>query len=202
MRGDLLFWKHDWFSVVEGQKAALRKHVDGLRSDFFESGPLDELADQLATKFSLVPPVIEPDKIEVSQREVDIDVSGDSYRDISRSGPHYVKGTAITVNIPFTGDKGMFLVRPSTFSTHVPHGNVRDGFIQFTISGTKLTTEKVKSDIDSTVKSISEFLKNQALSVGNFPQEIRQIAYQALEQRKLKLDADKDLTSNLGYKVK
>jgi hypothetical protein len=203
MRGDgILFWEYDWHAVTQNQLKQLQKTAGSLSADAFEQNSLDVLAGELAAQFSLEPPKIEPENIEIRQRGIEIDVSGDRSRAFSRSGPHYVKGTAIDVKLPFTGDEQMFGIRPSTYNFDPPKGWVRDGYIEFTVSGTGLTAERVKAEIDSRVKSISEFLEFQSKSIGTFPQELRRVAYQALEQRQAKLKADEDLISGLGYKTR
>ena len=202
MRDEILFWKRDWFAVVEGQKAGLRKRAQDLPADFFEDSSLDGIADQLVDEFSLNIPTIAPDEIEVSQCEIELEVSGRDDRLFSSPGPQHVKGTAIDVHLPFTGDKDMFFVKPSTFTGFPPRGRVQDGSITFTIRGTNLTRETVAGEIDGVVKSISEFLAFQEKSLGKFPQEIREVAYQAVERREKKLASDKDLVSGLGFKVR
>lgn len=199
---DLLFWEYDWHRIIENQKLQLTKRIDDLSAEELSEGTLDELADRFATKFEIVPPTIFPDKLEVTQRETDIDVSGDPYHFSSRQGPHYVKGTAIDARLPFDGDKEMFRVKPSTYNMNPPRGRIGNGYIEFTVQGTNLTKEKVRTEIDGRVKAISEYLEFQANGIGDLAAELRRIAYQGLERRKQKLDSDNDLISGLGYKVR
>lgn len=65
----------------------------------------------------------------LTQREVQIDVSGDPRRAFfpGRSGPFYVKGEHWTLHVPLRGDSRLFGFRPSThLLTRFP-GSVRDG---------------------------------------------------------------------------
>ena len=199
---DHLFWEYDWHSVVESQKQQLRKKIDNLSAEDLSKGTLDEFAESLAGQFEIEPPTIFPNKLEVSQREVEIDFSGDPDRYFSRSGPHNVKGTAIDVRLPFEGDKEMFRVKPTTYNFSPPRGRISQGYIEFTVEGVNLTKEQVQTEIDGRVNSISEFLEFQTNSIGNLPTELRQIAYQSLEQRQHKLQADSDLISDLGYQIR
>lgn len=203
MRDDkLLFYKHEWFSVVENQKAQVRKHAGNLTAAAFEKSSVDELAQQLAEKFSLEPPAIFPEQIEVRQREVEIEYGGHHDPYSYRSGARSVRGTAIDVYLPYSGDGAMFDVKPSTFNLNPPRGEVENGAVRFTILGTDLSPENVKAEIDGFVKSVNEYLGYQAGSIGNFTKEIHRIAYEAVEQRKAKLDGDKNLVSQLGYKTR
>lgn len=201
MRDEALFWKYDWFAVVETQKAAARKDAENMSKADFARLSLEELRVGLCEKYSLEVPALDLDTITVNQRETEIDVSHNRMRYFSAGGPHYVKGTAIDVRVPFVGDPGMFNIKPTTWTTSLPRGRIEGNSIRFTISGTDLSPEKVKSEIDHRVSNIQQWLVFQEKSVGNFPNELAQIAKQALEARKKKLDADSSLISGLGYRV-
>ncbi|MDB5659368.1 MAG: hypothetical protein JWS10_1983 [Cypionkella sp.] len=201
MNDDILFWKHEWMSIVEAQKAALRKDVDRLTKSDFEQTGEEELANQLCTKYSLEVPKLGVDDISVKQREINIDVSRDRMRYSSSGGPHYLKGTAIDVRVPFQGDRGMFEIKPNTWTTSIPRGRLEGNSVLFTISGIDLSPAQVKSDIDRQIADLQLWLGFQEQSVGSFPVELAQVAKQALIVRKKKLSADADLISGLGYKM-
>lgn len=201
MRDDVLFWKYDWFNVVEAQKDAARKDAGHLPKSAFDERDVTEIATELCEKYSLVPPTIDPDNISVKQREIDLDVSRDRMRSFGDGRPHYVKGTAIDVRLPFTGDPGMFNVKPNTWTTSIPRGSIEGNSVIFTISGTELSAEKVKANIESTVAEIQKWLDFQSDSARGFPEQLAQVVNQALEARKSKLGADSDLISGLGFKV-
>lgn len=96
----------------------------------------------------------------------------------------------------------MFNVKPSTFNYSPPQAKISRDCLEFTISGVGLTPEKVKAEIDDRLNGISEYLQYQTKNLGDFPEQIHRIVYQALQQRQMKLKADSDLISGLGYKTK
>ena len=199
MRDEALFWKYDWFAVVEAQKAAARKDAGNMSKGDLARQSLEELLAGLCEKYSLEVPALDLHNITVKQRETEIDVSHDRMRYFSTGGPHYVKGVAIDVRVPFVGDPGMFNIKPTTWTTSLPRGRIEGNSVRFTISGTDLSPEKVKSEIDHRISEIQQWLGFQEKSVGNFQSELAQITKQALEARKRKLDADSDLIAGLGY---
>ena len=201
MRDEALFWKYDWFAVVEAQKAAARKDAENMSKADFARQSLEELRVGLCEKYSLEVPALDVDNITVSQRETKIDVSHDRMRSFATRGPHYVKGTAIDVRVPFVGDPGMFNIKPTTWTTSLPRGRIEGNSVRFTISGTDLTPDKVKSEIDHRISEIQQWLGFQEKSVGNFPNELAQVSTQALEARKKKLDGDAELIAGLGYRT-
>lgn len=199
---DVLFWEGDWFSVVEAQKQQMQRKIQNMSAADLAKKSIDERAGEIAAEFMLVPPTIFPDQIEVSQREADVNVSRYRDRNFGGEGSHYVKGTAIDVRLPFEGDRNMFRVRPTTYHHNPPRANAGANHIEFTIEGVNLTSDQAKARIDETVKAISEFLEFQKGSVGNLADQLRQLATQALQARKQKLDADRSLVAGLGYKVR
>jgi len=201
MHDDVLFWNYEWFDVAEAQKRAAQKDVDELRPEDFEGQSIDEITEIICEKYSLVPPQLDTTNTTVKPREVQIDVSHDRMRHFRDGGPHYVKGTAIDVRVPFNGDAGMFNVKPNTWTTSIPRGRVEGNSIVFTISGTDLTQEKVKASIDRETSEIQKWLGFQEKSVDGFSQQLELVVRQAIEVRKTKLSADADLISGLGYRI-
>ncbi|HEY9021346.1 MAG TPA: hypothetical protein VIN17_11880 [Paracoccaceae bacterium] len=201
MRDDVLFWQYDWTAVVEGQKRAARDAANKLTSKAFSEKSSEELAGELCEKYSLEVPSLNTENITVKQREVEIDVSNDRSRYFSSGGPHFVKGLAIDVRVPFTGDAELFKVKPNTWTSSIPRGRVEGNSVVFTISGTNLEEEKVKAEIDRQISELQTWLGFQEKSKGNFTAELSQIARQAVEARKTKIEGDADLISKLGYKT-
>ncbi|MCE8006836.1 hypothetical protein [Aestuariivita sp.] len=201
MRDEVLFWKYEWSAVVHAQQEAARKDADRLADSDFEGRDVDEIIAELCEKYSLEPPVLDPENITVKQREIEIDVSHNRRRSWGDDPPHYIKGTAIDVRLPFTGDAGMFNIKPNTWTTSIPRGRVEGNSIVFSVSGTDLSPEKVKSKISGTVSEIQKWLDFQSDSARGFPEALARVVKQAVEARQSKLVADNDLVSNLGFRV-
>jgi len=201
-RDDYLFAKHDWFAVVQHQKGMAAQKAAKMTSADFASHSVDELATMIASELSLEPPTIFPADIDVKQREVDVEVDRTQGYYLGGGEPRRVRGTAIDVRLPFTGDAGMFAIQPTTTNYSQPRAAVRGAFLGFTITGVGLTADQVRARIDETVKSITQYLEWQSQSVGNYPAEIKQVAFDALTQRKSKIDADNALANNLGFKTR
>lgn len=192
---DLLFFSVEWHRAVEGQKQGAKKRAEGLTWEQFQKSSEDDLVAQIVEAFSLVPPTVTPENIEVSQREVDLQVDG--WR-----GPVSRKGTAIDVRLPFTGDEGMFKLRPSSFDSNPPRGRVRGAYLVFTVQGIELSADQVRADIDRWVSAVQKYLGYQHESVKGFAEELRRVTESAVAERKKKLEADKGLISGLGFKVR
>ncbi|MEP1696429.1 MAG: hypothetical protein ABJJ69_07820 [Paracoccaceae bacterium] len=201
MRDEVLFWKYEWSAVVQAQQEAARKDADRLVDSDFKRRDTEEIIAELCEKYSLEPPLLDPDNITVKQREIEIDVSHNRRRSWGDDRPQYIKGTAIDVRLPFTGDADMFNVKPNTWTTSIPRGRVEGNSIVFSVRGTDLSPEKVKSEISASVSEIQKWLGFQSDSARGFPEALARVVEQAVEARQSKLVADNDLVSNLGFKV-
>lgn len=199
---ELLFFKYDWHLVVESQKKKMVKHIENMQEADFTDASIDSLAYEIADQYSITIPILKKEDIEVSQREVDIDLAdlGDPYS--FHSEKRRVKGTAVDVKLPFEGEKEMFFVEPSTYDLNPPRGSVSNHNLNITISGTQLTQEKIKSEIDNFLSAVDRYLAFQAQSIGDLPKTLRSLAHQTLKVRRDKIYSDKNLLSGLGYKVK
>src|SRR5688500_1741262 len=94
---DRLFSDYDLHEEMEGRKQNLLREIDQLRADYILNANLEELCRHFENKYRYDVPVLDTTKINIDQREVDIDVSQDFRRAIfDRSKPFYLKGSAIT----------------------------------------------------------------------------------------------------------
>jgi hypothetical protein len=198
-REERLFNRVDWHRQIEAQRQGLSVAVQKLTKAQFSAKSIDELADELAQQCRLDIPVLNEADITVSQREVDVQLGGrdDMWGDRSH---RTVKGVAITVRVPFTGDPDMFGVQPSTYS-NPPLGEVRRGEVVFEIRGTDFAREPPKPRIDQNIENIKKYLQWQRDGLGDFNETIKTRAVAEIQQRKAKLEKDDDVLSGLGYKV-
>lgn len=200
---DLLFCKIDWFSVVEGQKQNFLAEISSVGGDRLLNTSTDDLVAYFSEKFSIGVPTLNLDGIVADQQETEIDVRHDHGRLIfDRSKPCYVAGTAIEVEIPFSGDREVFFVQPTTHTLNPPRGEIRQNKLVLRIQGTNLEPERVKQVIESTIAEIETHLERLRQSATEFNRSLPDMARSRIEERKKKLLADRNLVSGLGFALK
>src|SRR5438046_168142 len=119
----------DITDVVEHVRGALKRELDALDSARILAVPIDDLVAQLVDEFKLNVPVLRREAIQqLPSEEIDIDVSHDPRRIFMSPGPHYVKGTAVHIAVPFDGDPALFKYPSSSFGVPV-EGEVVDNTI-------------------------------------------------------------------------
>lgn len=200
---NLLFSKYGWFDVAEHQKAKLKEQVAQMDGNRLLNTSVEDLCAYLVAEFSVNVPTLNRDEIVADQRETKIDVRHDPRRWIEdTSRPVYVPGTEIEITVPYDGDETVFRVQPTTFSLNPPRGHVKRGRLHIIISGTDLTADRVRSEIDNTLDQIEECLQTLRGNAGTLASELPSIARQAVESRRQKLLANQSLVSSLGFKIK
>mgnify|MGYP000412751202 CR=1 FL=1 len=200
---DLLFNRADWFSVADAQKKRLKDDISTKNGDELLNTSTEDLAKYYAKAFAIDVPKLDSDNITVDQRETQIDVSYDQSRFISdRSKPYYITGTAVDVEVPFSGDSEVFYVQPSSYTLNPPRGSVARGDLRFTIEGTDLTAQKVQDEIKSRIKSVEQYLDWLCQTATTFNASLYEQAKSLIEVRKQKLLSDKNLVAGLGFKMR
>jgi hypothetical protein len=149
---DYLFAQGDAHAVQQHQLHHFNAEIAQIDSNRLLNTNLDALVDYFVEKYRVEVPELDESGMQADQHEAQRDVSDDPYRlanIMGRTGPLYVTGTEVTVEIPFSGDavpdctithffRGTSIVK-SGVSTLRACGFLRGinpGFISDTLSGT------------------------------------------------------------------
>src|SRR6266702_8460423 len=126
-RDDYLFAHQDSHSLQEHQRHHFQQDVAQFDGNRLLNSNIDDLVSYFVEKYKIEVPELDEASMQADQHEARRDVSGDPNRMayIMRSGPTYAVGTEVIVEIPFTGDAGMFKIQPSTYNSNPPQGEVR-----------------------------------------------------------------------------
>ncbi|WP_376871352.1 hypothetical protein [Albirhodobacter sp. R86504] len=202
-REELLFNKGDWFRVSAAQKQRMDQDIATKNGDQLLNTSTEDLAKYYSEEFAIDVPMLDMDNVTVGQREAKIDVSHDRFRYFSdNSGPHYITGTAVDVEVTFSGDEGVFNVQPTTHTMNPPRAYISNGVLHFSIQGTDLTAQKVQGEIGSRLDSIEQYLGWLRQTATPFNASLLDQARSQIEARKKKLLADRNLVAGLGFKMR
>jgi hypothetical protein len=200
MSGDLLFFKHDIFSVMDGQRQKTSGLVLRINGNALLNTPTEDIVEEILPQIRLDIPVLHRDQAHLDQHEAQVPVR--DFFSHGRNGDRSVQGTVIELFVPFTGDKNFFAIRPSTFDNGPPRAIVENDHLTVQIAGHNLTQAAVKQDLDRTLDAIERYLDWQRASVNEFNGSLPGLIRRAVEQRKAKLMADQNLVAGLGYNLK
>ena len=74
-----------------------------------------------------------------------------------RSRPFYLKGTQVTVRIPFTGNRELYYCRPSTFNYNPPSGRVGDAHLELSFEQLEADVEQLKAEYERVLHSVNQY---------------------------------------------
>ena len=198
-RPPLLFNSVGIFDVIEHGKAQLKELVRKLRREEIES---EGLAERLIAPLLLDIPVLDEAAKYAETREIDVDVSGDPMRMIfDRSEPFYVKGTEITVVIPFKGDPNVFQMQPTSFTTNPPFGYVQGHELRLVFRITNPGVN-INTEVDRTTNQIKQYLEWLRPSVDQMKRDLMQVAVPLITQRKQQASAHAQMVGGLGMPIR
>jgi len=202
MSNNLLFSKADWFSIESARKEQMATAISGFDPERLLNSSMEDIATYFEGEYELNVPELMADEAVADQKEKDIDVSRDPDRYWGPGGPQSVTGTEIFVIIPFTGDPGLFHVRPSTFTMNPPRAEIKGTSLIIRVADINPDPKRVKAEIDNRIQSIQGCLANLRKNVEGFNAGVRADALRQLTSRKEKLLRDRNLVSELGFKLK
>jgi hypothetical protein len=200
---ELLFCKARLHGVMDHQLARSGQEIAGYNADQLLNTPTDDLVSFFVDKYQLEVPTLHKDRAYVDQREGKVTVHDYFSRDYDGGhGTREVTGTHVELTVPFSGDKEMFFVQPTTYDTAPPRAIVSANTIIIRVSGRQMMPDHVKRELDSTLGDIERYLNWQRDTANGFNQQLATSVRQAVEARKAKLLADRNLVGALGFPMR
>jgi len=209
-RDNLLFHKGDLSGTLRNQVAQIPIIVDAIPKDQFLSSSEEDIFENIITQVEIGPLVIYEDRMEMESRETKSDVSGSKERVFfGDKGPIYLDAVEVTISIPFTGDPGLWDLRPDHWTSVFPHAKIhqpgKDGIGFLTIVFTQLKDEssnKIKSRFDEELERIRIYLKSQKGQIDSFNASAPDHIRGAIKARKKRLKTYDGIVEMLGIPLK
>jgi len=198
-RPPLLFNSVGIFDVIEHGKAQVKELVRQRPREEIES---EGVAERLIAPLLLDIPVLDETAKYAETREIDVDVSGDPMRMIfDRSQPFYIKGTEVTIVIPFKGDPNVFQIQPTSFTLSPPFGHIKNHELRlvFTITNPGVN---INAQVDRTIAEVKHYLDWLRPSVEQMKRDLMQVALPLIAQRKQQATAHAEIVGGLGIPIR
>ncbi|MEA4826685.1 MAG: hypothetical protein VB130_08650 [Clostridium sp.] len=202
---DYLFYnKGDLSTAIEHQRLKIKKEIESQQSDYILNVNEEDYINYIYNKYIINEIKLNDELMNIiEQREKDIDISHECDRAIfDRSRHYYVKGLSITIGIPISGDKELFYLRPSTFSSVTPRGMIQNNELLLTYEGTNLTDKQIKDALNKDVNLIKEYISWVNEDIKPFNDGLKEFILNLLSIRKSKLLKDLNLISSLGIPLR
>jgi hypothetical protein len=190
------FSRTNMFSVLQMQRESADKAINGFNPDVFLNTPTDDLVKKIADTYKLDIPVLLRDDAHMDEpREITV-----STQDYGRT--IHQQGTILVLHVPFTGDAEMFWVQPTSYDSAPPSGKLNGQEMILKMRGTNLSSHAVEKHFNSVLDDFERYLNWQRPNAVNFVTELKERARQAIEHRKARLLADRNMVASLPFKIK
>jgi TIR domain len=187
---------------MESQKLRFKEAFRLIPDAELERDP-EGVSARLVNEFSIDVPVLDLEHKHAVPKQVQVDVSQDRRRMFyDRSQPHYVSGTEVQVVIPFRGDKGVFGVRPTSFSTTFPFADVHEREIVLSYTLTEVDAGfDLDASVGRTIQQIQQNLDNLKPSAQQLKEDLQRTAASLIEQRRKSWGLHKQILAGLKMPV-
>ncbi len=191
-----LFSDGDLDNVLRQLQLKIREKVDSIPQNQFLSTPDETLVQHVVAELHIEPLTFYEDRKVMDQHETKVDVSGDWDRAISpKRGPFNVPGIEITISIPYTGEQGLWKLRPNPSRSTFPSASITTpggdgvGYVNLTVSqASDRGPERLKQHVDSTLDDIRFYLENQRRQIEQWNQALEGQVRAAMQTRRTRLE--------------
>jgi hypothetical protein len=187
---ELLFSNGELRLALEHQTARLRDAVEAVPEEHVLQADVDEWAAALAEEFRVDAPELQVDQMYREPAEdVKVDVSHDPGRYFSPyTTDRRIAGYRVVVRIPFTGDKGVFELRPNQFTFNPPRARVDTGELALTLEYPHDKPPDIDAHVNGVVGTMQQWLGWARGEIDSFNQTLGQAARSAIAGRRARIE--------------
>jgi hypothetical protein len=192
-----LFYKGDLAESLRQNAQRIQQKVDSIPQDQFFLASDETLVQHIVPEFQIVPLTLYEDRMVMDERETRVDVSRDRDRNLfGDPGPIYVSGIEVTISIPYTGDQGLWKLRPNRWRTTFPRASVtspagRDGvgYVKIVASlPSDADPERLKVLVDNTLSDLRFYIDSQKRQIEQENQSLERRVREAIQARRTRLE--------------
>lgn len=188
------------FDVMSAINSEVSNKISNLTASAFENKSLEEIADKIFEEHKLITPVLDESKqFQREPKDVPIDIPTQS----RFGGYATVNGTKFQIIVPFTGDRVLFNITPTTFSLNNPYASVVQNELHFTY---EIPVGRDKSEVYDeyrrNVENIKSWLRNTDNDVNSFNTKLKSDILIVVTNRKKKIDDDKNAANSSGIPIR
>lgn len=116
--------------------------------------------------------------------------------------PIYIAADQVRIHVPYTGDRELLQLRPSTYSLNPPRASTSATEIVHTVTAPGLTTEQVTGSFAHFQAAMTQHVEATNRDVRRHNQQLEQAFKDAVASRRQRLLAQRSLAGSLPFKVR
>jgi hypothetical protein len=200
----LLFNSGDLRLSLEADGQALVREVEQAPEEHLLKVDEDEWVRALVERYTVQAPVLLADQAWMDPlTEVKVDVSWDIRTRFIRdpSTPTYVSGYRTVAHIPFTGERNVFLLQPSTHTYRGIHAHVAESELRLRIEYPHDRPADIKGQTQELVERVEQYLGWARGDIEQFNGKLEATARQAISSRRERLQRNYEHVAATGLPI-
>lgn len=200
---ELLFVRNHLSEFLDTRLREAKAAVDQVARPDFERREGPAIVEHILSQFDVRPIDMKEDEKTLEEDEVDIDASRFFEDYMFHRGGRLIRGTRLTVTIPFVGSPELFHLRPSTFDLNPPRAIVDTGELKVVVEGPPSKGHAYyRQRIEQTLTAVDRYLSDQKPEIEEFRKKLRRTVAAAVQARRERLGASSKIASSLGIPLK
>ena len=195
---NVLFSRAGLTETLRSRRAAALDRVETWDGDELLRIPATEIAETVAGDYALQCPQLLRDQTE----QVEVGESVQMGQGMFTGTAIVHKQTRLVIAVPFSGDALVFELTPPQFQTSMPYGTVVEDEVHLVWEGIGGQGEDVKLHFDNQIDTIEKWLSWSRPAIEAFTTELTPAIVGRVMQRRIKLQADRDLGVSIGYPLR
>lgn len=194
MRGissNQLFSDSDLSSALDAHLNSVKDSVHSIPREQFLATSVDTLVEHLSTSLVIELLVLHEEQMQMDHAETQVDVTGRFDYDIGSGGRVQTSGHRLTFYIPFSGDAGLWRLRPNMWFSVMPRGEVdsRRAMLTLTFTNTSNTEpERYKQELESCLNGVRQFIAAQKQLLDEYHSRIPRQVRSTIEHRRAEVE--------------
>jgi len=189
---------------------SISQKVNEIPKDQFMVSSDEDVIEHLYSRMAVDPLLLHLDHRELTQEEIQIDVSNMSGRNpFNDPGPLYFPGSRQIVSIPFSGDLALWKLRPNLGSSVIPHAGIRLGSgaepnqVEIVVdSPIDTSVENIKQEVERQISLIIEYINSQKSEIKEFNEKLKGEIRNSINSRRQRLQGQEGIANALNIPLK
>jgi hypothetical protein len=190
-RRNYLFRDGDLAATLDSQLRSVKELVERVPRDQLLATSVDTLVEHIQAQLAVDPLQIHEDQLQMEDGETKIDVTGRFDYGAWGDGPVMTAGHRLRFYLPFSGDPQLWQLRPSSYTSMPPHGDVDHSrrILIIELTNTSNTpSEWYQNEFKRVIDAIRQYVGWQHSMVTRYNDAIAPAAREAVERRKAEIE--------------
>lgn len=207
---ELLFAEQELSDVLRSIDRQIVEKINTIPEEQFIISSEEDILQNVLPQFYFEPLRLYRDNQIMEHKETQVDVSGDRSRHVTnRQVPCYVPGIDVKIYIPYSGDRALWKLRPSTYRSVFPRAIIqsqnRDGIGNVLIRILQPSDgnfESMKKHIEDTINDIEWYIKQQREEIEKIIPSFQQTAKMSISARRERLKKHEEIAKMINIPIK